>query len=69
MYFMVNQTNESSNMAKKGGKPMKVQNNTDTPKSNVDLLNVFLVAFHVLVVVFSLIAHPIIEPSAAEALP
>ena len=47
---------------------MKEPNNSEAPRS-IHRPNLFLLAVHVLVVVLSVIVHPIVENSADRVLP
>jgi len=56
-------------MAEKGGGQMKVKTKTEAPGLRVNPSNCFLAALHVLVVIVSLVIHPVVETNAARALP
>ena len=56
-------------MTKKGGKPMEVKNNSESPRFRWNLKNLILNGIHVLVVVIALVAHPVVEANPDRALP
>jgi hypothetical protein len=56
-------------MTEKEGTTMAKSNNSESLRSRVDLVNLFLLALHVGVVGVSLWAHPILGKPADRALP